>query len=306
MGLLGKLFGSKPAVPEWANVFSEAEYQAFAAQLAQALTARSLPADVKKGTIDVVVGGKKSSMGFGTLSRRCKALPPDKWQREISEFLEFALISDEATLATLAKDFTAAAAKLRVQLVPDGFARPDWSEGLNHITFGAGIKAALVYDLPTTVTTVPADHVRGWNRPWDELLAIAGDNVRAEVGVPAAEPVDLGSAIVQQLVEDSYFVCSYAMWLDTLPGASSERGTIVSIPSRHTVLYHAIRDASAWGVLSGLPALSLDLFGQLPGPISPNLFWIQKGRVVHVPVSNSGGQLQVMPTKELCDALAGL
>jgi hypothetical protein len=306
MGFLGSLFGGKAGVPEWASALSEAEYRAFAEQLSRALTARSLPADVRKGKIAVTVDGQKASVGFDTLSRRCKVLPAETWPREISEYLDIALTSQDAVLAVLAKDFGAARGKLRVQLVPEGFVRPDWSEGLNYVRFGSGIHAALVYDLPSTVTTVPAEHLRGWKRSWEDVLGVATENVRAEIGVPTPEQVDLGDAIVQQLVGDSYFVCSYALWLDTVPGASSERGALVSVPSRHTVLYHPIRDASAWRVMSALPVLSRDLFDKLPGTLSPNLFWICRGQVIDVPVSDAGGQLQVMPSKALCDAMAGL
>lgn len=312
MGFLSKIFGSA-RVPDWAHFFSESEYQAFSAELTRNLAARSLPGDVRRGSVPITTNGERGSVGFDTLARRCKGIAQDQWPREIAEFINFALTPTEAIVGPLGRDFAAASTKLRVQLVPEGFVRPNWVEGQNYVSFGTGVKVALVYDLPTCVETVPAEHPRMWNRTWDDVLRIAAANVRAELAtlVPSTldlgpETVDLGNAPMSLLEGESYFVCTSALWIESLPGADSALGVIVSIPSRHTVLYHPIRDASVWRVLASLPAKTRDIYRQLPGAISPNIFWIRGGQVRYVPVHDTGSELQVMASKELCEALMGL
>lgn len=81
---------------------------------------------------------------------------------------------------------------------------------------------------------------------------------------------------------------------------------LVSVPSRHTVLFHAIRDASAWRALSALPFMTRRLHSELPGPVSPNVFWLKDGQVTDVPVRGAGDQLQLMPPESLVNNMAGL
>jgi hypothetical protein len=44
---------------------------------------------------------------------------------------------------------------------------------------------------------------------------------------------------------ESFFTASFALMLDELEGATSPHGTLVAIPHRHTLLFHAIRSSDA-------------------------------------------------------------
>lgn len=310
MRLLSKIFGHASVTPDWASFFAPEAYALFEQHLRKALAARSLPHGARAVRSGAIMLKDGASLGFGPIARKCHGTEPETWAALIAEHLERALEPDDEVIARLGADFEAARAYLKVQLVPDGFVRSDWKEGLNFRTFGAGIKAALVYDLPTSVQTVPADHVGGWARPAAELFELAAGNVRNETaGEPlVVERVDVPAehVVLSQLVDDSFFVCSHALWLDRYRDSASERGAFVAIPSRHTVLFHAIRDASAWRAMTSLPLIAMDLHSKLPGPISPNLFWMKDGVATLVPVRPSGEQLQVLPSQAVLDALAGL
>lgn len=311
MGFFSRLVGRSSSPPEWAAFFEPDEYAVFEGKLREALAARSLPngaGDVRSGAIPFKIGKEDGSLGFGPIARKCRGLKLEQWAALIAEHLDRALEPNEALVARLAADFQAAREYLKVQLVPDGFVRPDWEENLNFRTFGPGVKAALVYDLPTSVHSVPAADVRRWARASSELFEIAADNVRAEPEKPTIEHVDIADAGVafEQLLGDSFFVCSHALWLDQYHQASSERGVLVAIPSRHTVLFHPIRDASAWRAMSTLPFMAADLHSKLPGPVSSSIFWVEGGRVTEIPVRRVGAELQVMPSESVTNAMAGL
>lgn len=311
MGLLSKLLGRSSAPPEWASFFEQDEYTVFERHLRQALAARSLPngaRDIRSGAVPLKGRAPDASLGFAPIARKCRGNAQEMWGEVIADHLDRALESQAELVAQLGADFEAARACLKVQLVPDFFVRPTWEEGLNFRTFGPGIKTALVYDLPTNVHTVPADHVRGWARASGDLFDVAAENVRNEAEKPIVEHVDIAEerVVVEQLVGDSFFICSHALWLDRYREATSERGVLVTIPSRHTVLFHAVRDASAWRAMTSLPFMAIDLHSKLPGPVSSNLFWVKKGTVTLVPVHRSGEKLQVMPPQPVLDALADL
>jgi hypothetical protein len=307
VGFLEKLFGGR-GIPAWASSLAPQEYEAFAAQLSAALRSRSLPADVRSGRVTAVVDGEKVSLGFDDLARKCRGIESAAWPSLIAEHLDVALQSDQADLDALGKDLVKARTLMKVQLMRDSALRKDWVEGLNYRTLGAGVKAVLVYDLPQTVTSVPANHLRGWEKFYADLFDEAADHVRAEGETLVPESIDLPDArvILHQLIGDSFFVCSHALWLERYPDAQSERGVLLAVPSRHTVIFHAIRDASVWRALSVLPSFVHDLHARLPGAVSPNLFWIRNGQVVDIPTAVTASGMQVMPPASLVGVLGDL
>ena len=111
--------------------------------------------------------------------------------------------------------------------------------------------------------------------------------------------------VLKQLLGDSFFVCSHALWLGNHSEAASDRGVLVAVPSRHTILFHPICDASAWRALSTLPFMAADLQSKLPGPVSANIFWLKEGHVIDVPVRRTGDAFQVMPPLSLVSAING-
>jgi hypothetical protein len=300
MGFLSRLLGRPSAAPRWAACLGPEEWVAFEAELRQALAARSLPSGaraVRGGALALRAG---ATLGLGPIARKCRGHDRARWAALIAEHLDVALAPDDGTLALLAADFAEARTRLKVQLVPDDFVRPGWEEGLNFKTFATGVKAALVYDLPTQVRSVRPEDVRRWGRPSAELFDLAGANVRAEPEAPAVEPMEIPEERVtlQLLVGDSFFVCSHALWLDHHPEAASDRGALVAVPSRHEILFHPIRDASAQRAMTVLAAMASDLHAKLPGPISPNVFWLKDGAAALIPVH--------APPSALAAALAGL
>ncbi len=303
-------FRRAPGPPEWAAFFSLEEYGRFASTLRVALESRSLTiseSHLRSGSVPIKVGSEDGSLGFGPIARKCRGLDPQTWPELINEHLDRALALKDDETARFRQDFEAARPFLKVQLMPDHFVRADWTEGLNFRTFGAGIKAALVYDLPTRVHSVPADDVRHWKRASAELFEIAAENVRAEAVQPAVEQVRMEEedVVLKQLLGDSFFVCSHALWLGSHAEAVSDRGALVVVPSRHTILFHPICDASAWRALSALPFMAADLHSKLPGPVSANIFWLKDGQIIDVPVRRTGDAFQVMPPLALVNAING-
>ena len=257
MGFFSKLFLRSSATPPWAEYLSEEQYNSFETELRHALEARRLPNDIatlRSGAIPVGLGNAEATLGLGPIARKCLSANRGWWPELINQHLDRALAPADELIAKLASDFEVARQCLKVQLVPQGFVRNDWYEGLNFRPFGAGVVAALVYDLPNAVHTVPAADVRGWGRLSSELFDIAAANVRAESDKPLVERVDFANSrvSVRQLVGESFFVCSHALWLDRNSDSPNDRGILLSVPTRHAVLFHQIRDGSAWRALDRL------------------------------------------------------
>lgn len=307
MSIFQRLFGRSSAPPPWAGFFTADEYARFEALVRPALERRGVTADARAfagGVLRAEIGGEASAVGLGPIARRCHGLPSSEWAAAIDAHLDRALESHRQTLARLAGDFEAARLCLKVQLMFERGRRPDWDEGLNYRVFAPGVLAVLNYDLPTVVHSVPAADVRGWGRPLAELLDVAAQNVRAETPPPEREVLDVAGHRIEQLSGDSYFVCSHALWLAQLAPELTDRGALVAVPSRHSVLFRPIVGAADLAPIDVLSQLAQRLYATVPGPVSSEVFWVRGDAAVRIPVIRSEDAVQVL-VPEALSALVG-
>lgn len=301
MGLLDRILG----VPDWARPLDVDEYSRFSSLLSRALGGRALPSHVRRGEVITTVDGQPSRLSFKTLARKCKLAPPATWEALIGEHLDVCLSPSTMLPSGLAEDFALARKFLKVQLVPTEQRREAWQEGVNFKVFSTGVLAVLVFDLPQSVITVAPGHVRAWGRPFSSLFDLAAEQVRAD---PELAPLECetqrSGCSIYRLTGESFFVCSQALWLDRFPEAQSERGVLVSIPSRHCVQFAAVDD-NALTALEALALAGMQLYETLPGAVSSSIFWMKADQVVPIPVAkNEVGQLQVMPPSSLMEIFA--
>lgn len=298
MSFLDRLRG----VPAWAGGFSLAEYAQFRKLLREELRKRALPTRIDGGTI--AFGAPRTEVHFETLARKCKLVPQAEWEGLVVEYL--AIASRAGGTADWAYDFELARTCLKVQLMDAAVRRVNWEDGLNFRSFAADLLAVLVFDSPESVDSVMPEHVRAWKQPGEWLFQLAAENVQAEPGLAAVESerCDAGCTI-HRLTGDSFFVATQALWIERFAQAQAERGVLVSVPSRHVLQFSAIRDASATAALQVLALSGVTLFNDMPGPLSPGLFWIRNGNVAPVPVvKHQSGQVEVKAPPELMAALS--
>ncbi|HUB09201.1 MAG TPA: hypothetical protein VMB50_19500 [Myxococcales bacterium] len=283
MGMLSGLFGKRGRLA-WASFLSESEYQTFTALTQKALAAHSATPDFDGGTAKVRIDGKVRSVGLSDLARKCHVSNPQGWSGLIAEHFD-RLVNQrgKSLVAELGTSFDKAKGYLKAQLVPDDFVRPDWVEGENFKSLKGGVNVALVYDLPESVTSVPMAHVRTWKLPLSELLEAAVANVKK--GEPALVPkrLDLKSTFVFTLEGKSFFVCSHALWLQEYAEARSPNGVLFTVPSRHVIQFHPMKDSKASEALKVLALTARKLSSQLPGPISTHVFWSRGDEIVPIP-----------------------
>jgi len=284
MGFLSTLLGRRGR-SAWAPFFSEAEYERFIGLTARALGPHSASLSLNRGEAKLRIDGELQSISLRELARKCHISDPQHWDEVVTEHVDRLLNpKSKALLAGLGADFAKAQALLKAQLVPDSFVRPDWVQGENYQALGGGLNIALVYDLPETVTTVPMEHFRSWARPFVEVLGIAISNVKGVKPALVPEQTDSASSVLM-LEGESFFVCSHALWVHEYPQARSDHGVLFTVPSRHVVQFHPIRDARAYEAMRVLALTARTLVSELPFPISANVFWSRGGKISPVPFS---------------------
>lgn len=327
-GALKAIFGKKP--PAWAAPLTAQQFPVFQDALLSALSqvqgddalataitaldARALKAAVASGAIPCANG----KLQFSTIARTAAlCASPADISDVVHRFVANAIADDEA-VQRFATDIHAARDALRVQLVPRTFIRDDGQDGLNYKPFAGDVVCALVYDLPTAVTTVPASHVAGWNTTIDALLPGALQAVQAHLktlgtgDAPGAVLHTEEGRVESWSADESFFIATQALWVETMLG-NPVGGVLCGIPSRHVLMAYPVDDATAWQALSALATPVVDMFRELPGHITPDLFWIKDGQVTTIPVRTRTDDphattmgLQVLPPAELMTAWEAL
>lgn len=159
------------------------------------------------------------------------------------------------------------------------------------------LRAVLVLDLPSFVTPVRLADLAAWERPADELVALALENVKRREHVEA-KPMEVAGARLFAITGRSVFVATLGLAADELHGAPGEFGLLLAMPSAHIMLCHSLADARSLKVLEAMAAGSLQAFESGPAPLSPDLFWKRRDRFVALPVRSEEGEVKCELPKE--------
>lgn len=171
--------------------------------------------------------------------------------------------------------------KLRVQRGPAAISAPIAGE----------LHAALVLDLPSFVTPVRPADLASWERPADQLVALAIENVKAQEHVEL-NPMEIAGARIFAVSGKSVFVATLGLAADDLLGKPTSFGSLVAMPSAHILLCHSIADRRSLRALEAMAAGALQAYEGGPAPLAPDLFWKRGDRFVVLPVRREGGEVK--------------
>jgi hypothetical protein len=297
------LFSRDEPAPEWASFFKPAEFAEFCGALEAALKemGRTYEIDAEAGVVRAEEPGQPepNTLGLLNLAQMCRQAPRLDWphiiRRHFDQILRHRAEAGDL-MNRLESDFEAARPLLKVRLYPAD--TPLDPSAVQHPA--EGILAALVYDLPETVMSVSKDHIARWGRPAGELFKIALDNVRGEPGIQDELLEIPGRVSFHILNGTSFFTATHALLLEQrLPKPISELGALVAVPTRHTVLYHAIADDTVSAAIHAMVFYANGLFQQGPGSITPTLYWWREaawwheGEFTTIPASMEGNDVAV-------------
>lgn len=299
MTLLGRFFGSRDDVPDWAKFFSLDDYHAFMAAVDGELRRRELPFEFGDGTIHVSPpGGEAADYGLLNLAQTCHAAGKPEWTSTIREHFDNAFRSarDSEELDARAGTLDGVRSCLKVRLYHTDYRDQTGGSGLVHREPAEGLIETLVYDLPGSVRTVPPDHVAKWGIGEDELFRIGLENVKAERPQPVLQAFDVGKgAAIRALVGDSFFTASHALFLEEHLEAPSGFGALVAVPHRHAVLFHAIADMRVVAAVNSMIPITFGMYQEGPGSLSPNLYWWKDGELLLLPTKVTAQSISFSP-----------
>lgn len=185
-------------------------------------------------------------------------------------------------------------------------------ERFPHREFAPGVVELLALDLPDTVAIFDHDNATRLGG-WQALRDVGLDNLRS---LPAEHLETLeapGGGSFSMLLGDSVHTGSRAILLPALATQltgerPSELGWLMSIPNRHQVLWHLVRDITVITVVNGMAHLAALGHSDAPGPISPHVYWWNGTDYEQLTQIDDEGVLSVHPSPaftEVLNRLAG-
>lgn len=291
------------AVPAWARFLGNDGWAAFEAALEGEMTRRAIAYRLEDGYLWAVWdGAEPEALSLLTLAQLCHSAGPARLRDVITAHFD-ALVAgkaDRAFAATLASDLPRARPLLKVRLYPAGaFAGQEDDYVLRPIA--DDLVGVLCFDLPANVITVRARTAAGWGVSTDELWFQALVNLRRADRL-TVEPVQLGGVTLSSLVGTSFFVASNLLLLTDYLPEPPERGVLVVVPNRHTLVFHPIVDGDAVRAIDPLVLLAADMCAAGPGSVSPHLFWWHDdGQLTTLRAVETEAHVEFTPTPEFVD-----
>ena len=305
MTLLGRFFGSRDDVPDWAKFFDPDDYRAFLEAVDDELRRRELPFELGDGTVLVSPpGGEPADYGLLNLAQTCHATGRTEWASTIREHFDNAFRSsrDSEDLDAKAGSLDAIRPHLKVRLYHTDYRDQMGETGLVHREPAEGLIETLVYDLPGSVRTVPPDHLGRWGVSKDELFRIGLANVKAERPAPALQTFEVGKgAGLRALVGDSFFTASHVLFLEDYLQPPSPFGAVVAVPHRHAVLFHAIVDMRVMEAVNSMITIAFGMYQEGPGSLSPGLYWWKPGSLTLLPSKVTATSISFAPPPPFVD-----
>jgi hypothetical protein len=268
------LFRRRRPIPEWAPFTDEGEWRAFAQVVEADVSPRGWRLVLEEG----FAYDGENRYGLFNPAQTCRELPREEWAPAVHQHFETVVSADFERRFAGPEE---ARASLKARLLDDGYFRDVPVEGLWR-RVADELRLVLAFDLPQAVTIPAAAEVLELGDE-DELFALALAQTREEPGLELTRHDfardDSGVELpLLALTGDSFFVSTYVLWADELDPPASEHGTLVAVPSRHTLLAHPIRDAGAIAALTHLLELAQRLCSG-PGALTERLYWLRDGEL---------------------------
>ncbi|WP_380163979.1 hypothetical protein [Jannaschia sp. R86511] len=302
------LFSRKPketARPDGALTFlTEAEAQQLRGLMREAFAERGLEVVVHP---DHAVDAAGRRFGFWNAGAACHGQPRSTWPGLVREHVRRVLDDldapdpfqglspDDARRSTYARLYDLAS-------LPTAEHHP-------YREFAPGLVEMLALDLPETVTVFPHEAVSAAGG-WEPLHAAGVENLRrlpTEELVPV--PVD-GGGTFTILLGDSVHTGSRALLMpglaaDVAGETAGAHGWLLSVPNRHQVVWHMVRDMSVVGALNGMAGFAVRGYEDAVGPLSPHVYWWD-GQHYEQLTQVHDGRIVIQPTERFLAVLEQL
>ncbi|HDQ70704.1 MAG TPA: hypothetical protein ENN19_01255 [Chloroflexi bacterium] len=281
--------------PEWADFFTGQAYEAFLQLVLDYFQEREIEVTVGDGVL--VDQERDIHFGLQNLAQMCNQSDYGDWPEIIKiHFESLRRAEDERRdLDQQKQDFSKIRDILAVRLWP-----ADYLSSLKHVDIVyrediAGTVSVLVFDLPNSIIQVSVDDAALWDREIDDLFDVGLQNTW-KGAAPDILMEDLGDDVrVAVFQGNSFYIATHALLLEDYARYVGTYGALVVIPHRHVMVCYPIEDASVIAAVEKLIIITIQMYNEGPGSISPRLYWYEDGRFIDLPYQIADRQLHFAP-----------
>lgn len=305
MGLFKKRSPERARPDDALSVFTASEARRFRAQVREVFAELGLEVTVHP---DHAVDDAGRQFGLWNIATQCADEPPSRWHRLVRDHVERVLGSIDAPDPFVDLTPDEAARRTYARLRPeDGFPSPD---AYPHREFVPGVVEVLALDLPDTVAVFNRESTDEFGG-WDALRAHGLANLAA-LPTERVETLDApDGGRFTALLGESVHTGSRALLLPDLATrltgeGPSEFGWLMSVPNRHQVVWHVIRDRSVIPALNAMARFTMIGYSDAPGPVSPCVYWWNGTGYEQLTQVDDHGAISVHAGPAFTDLLNGL
>lgn len=297
MGLFGRR-SPVPAKPLEFGFFDDRAWRRFVEEVERSVRRERL--DVERHEPGAMVVRGMGTLGLLNVAQLCHASPAARWPGILDEHFAF-MREALSTPAALRAD------QLRVRLLPDDYGPPEAIGGVVLMRpFAESVNAALAFDLPTTVQMATAESLATIGLDAGDAWEAAWRLTRERERVDQHDVIEVDGAVLHSLSGESFYVASLVPFLTDHVDGIGEAGAIVTMPRRHTILVHVIRDLSVTQAIHPLVANTRRLFAEGPGAVSAHLSWWRGGELRWLPVQVDDEAVSFFPPDDFVEMVGAL
>lgn len=288
-----------PQEPKEVKVLTPEDWEQVNELIAKSLDRRGLPWKLEGGVLRVIRDSGAISVPLDELAEIMRQSEPADRKRMLNHWLRIMLAREDGVDI---QDFSQVRDLIRIRLFPEDI--DTGGQELAEMLVMPGIRAVIALDLPEAVVAMRRDQVAHWGLEDRDLFGMGLHHVVHDNTVTAETLDGPEGAIVHVHTGPSHFVASRALALEQW--VDNPNGALVSVPNRHTLLFHSIEDARALNMIPALAMLGQPAFVEGPGSISREVYWWLPGRFAKIELVEdpTSGALALRPPASFKEMMA--
>ena len=292
-------------VPEWANFFTSSEYQKFIDLVTDYFKTQGEKIVIEDG-VAIIPGKEKGygQYGLQNISQRCRQYEQKDWKELVFGHFD-AMYQGEKFMEEFNKKvdhYEQIKQYLGVRIYNTEYQKLAQKIEPVKRDVAEDVVAMLVYDLPTTVMNLQAEHPAKWGKTIDELFEVGLKNIRDNYEVDFKVNDSPGFPI-WFATSEHFFTLNVALEMERYSHVVGKQGALVGLPNRHTAVFHPINNLDVVKAVNVMIPVINRMYNEGPGSVSPNLYWYINGDFIQIPYKLTENSLQVSPPNRFAELL---
>ena len=301
-GLFNK---NKKQKPNWSPFDTIEDHEKFESCVSEYFQSKNIDHKIVDGIVELPNNDfGLNQLGLSNIAQFCKNEGPSKLKENISGHFETLVRGHEfnKTFESIKDNYVNVRKYLGVRLYNQSYIEQIGMDKTVGKSLGGNLYAMLIYDLPDTVTSVPPKEAEAWNISPEELWQSAVENTETKYPPNILER-ELQGISFKTVEEDHFFSPNIVFNISKYPELIGDKGSLISIPTRHIVIIYPINDLNVVNALNTQIQVTHGVSSKGPGTLSNSIYWHYKNELQEQPSKIEADKLVFTPTEDFVNML---